>query len=73
MLGGICESLEDPAAVYGMCEDYRASPSVELDEARKDIEDGKKINCDLRVLWGKNGVIEKCFDALAEWRSVCEE
>jgi haloacetate dehalogenase len=64
--------LEDPEAVHSMCEDYRASASVDLEEARKDIEDGKKIKCDLRVLWGKKGVIEKCFDALAEWRSVCE-
>ncbi|KUJ18666.1 putative epoxide hydrolase [Mollisia scopiformis] len=66
------KALEDPAAVHSMCEDYRASASVDLDEARKDIEDGRKIQCHLRVLWGKKGVIEKCFDALAEWRSVCE-
>ncbi|KAE8449409.1 hypothetical protein EG329_008310 [Mollisiaceae sp. DMI_Dod_QoI] len=64
--------LEDPAAVHAMCEDYRASATVDLDEARKDIEKGRKIMCPLRVLWGKTGVIEKCFDALAEWRSVCE-
>lgn len=64
--------LEDPAAVHSMCEDYRASANVDLDEARKDIAEGRKIKCSLRVLWGKKGVIEKCFDALAEWRSVCE-
>lgn len=64
--------LEDPVAVHSMCEDYRAGASVDLDEARKDIKDGKMIKCDLRILWGKKGVIEKCFDALAEWKSVCE-
>lgn len=64
--------LEDPAAVHSMCEDYRASASVDLDEARKDIAAGRKVKCALRVLWGKKGVIEKCFDALAEWRNVSD-
>jgi len=25
------------------------------------------------VLWGDKGVIEKCFDALAEWRHVARD
>jgi pimeloyl-ACP methyl ester carboxylesterase len=56
-----------------MCEDYRASASVDLDESRKDLDEGKKIKCPVRVLWGKQGVIEKCFDATKEWRAVAEE
>jgi haloacetate dehalogenase len=27
----------------------------------------------LRVLWGAHGVIEQCFDALAEWRRVARD
>jgi pimeloyl-ACP methyl ester carboxylesterase len=62
--------MEDPDAVHAMCEDYRASASVDMDEAKDDIREGRLIQCPLKVFWGKHGVIEKCFDALKEWKDV---
>jgi len=62
--------MEQPEAVHAMCEDYRASSTIDMEEARQDIADGKLIQNPLMVLWGKHGVIEKCFDALAEWKEV---
>jgi haloacetate dehalogenase len=64
--------LEDPEAVHAMCEDYRASASLDLEEAREDLKEGRLVRCELRVLWGKGGVIEKCFDAVEEWKAVAE-
>ena len=66
------EQMGDEETVHGMCEDYRAAASIDLEEQKKDVEQGRKIKCPLRVLWGKSGVIEKHFDALAEWRKVSE-
>jgi haloacetate dehalogenase len=71
-LGMYRRQLGDREGLVGMCEDYRAAASVDLVESRRDREEGKKVKCDLRVLWGKTGVVEKCFDALREWRAVCE-
>ncbi|KAG0651059.1 Fluoroacetate dehalogenase [Hyphodiscus hymeniophilus] len=62
--------LEDTDAVHAMCEDYRASASVDMDEAKDDLEEGRLIHCPLRVLWGRHGVIERCFDAVREWKDV---
>lgn len=62
--------LEDPAAVHAMCQDYRAGATLDLDEARRDLRDGRLVTCPLLVLWGKQGVIESCFDAVKEWRDV---
>lgn len=62
--------MGEQEAVHGMCEDYRAAASIDLEEARDDIKTGRQIQCPLRVLWGKYGVIEKCFDAVNEWQSV---
>lgn len=53
-----------------MCQDYRASASLDMDESRKDLEEVRLLQTPLLVLWGKQGVIEKCFDALKEWRAV---
>ena len=65
--------MSDEESVKGMCEDYRASASVDMEEQRKDIQEKRKIKCPLKVLWGKKGIIEAQFDALGEWRKVAEE
>ncbi|TQV91885.1 hypothetical protein V2A60_006014 [Cordyceps javanica] len=67
------EALGDFASVHAMCQDYRASASLDLEEAKDDIADGELIKCPIRVLWSERGVIDKCFDALKEWQAVAEE
>jgi haloacetate dehalogenase len=41
----------DPASIHAMCEDYRASASIDLKIDAADIKEGKKIQCPLLVLW----------------------
>ncbi|KAK2603344.1 hypothetical protein N8I77_009808 [Diaporthe amygdali] len=65
--------LGDPDTVHGMCQDYRASATLDMEEQRRDLAEGRHIKCPLRVLWGNAGVIEKAFDALAEWRKVTDK
>jgi len=64
--------LSDPESVHAQCEDYRAAASVDMDDSKEDIKEGRKIRCPIRVLWGKYGLIEKCFDAVKEWEAVSE-
>jgi hypothetical protein len=64
------KALSDPVAVHAMCNDYRASATVDMDESRTDIESGRLNKVPLRVLWGKFGVVEKCFKAVEEWKKV---
>ena len=59
-----------PGIVHAICEDYRASATIDLDHDRADRAAGRKVTQPLQVLWGANGVIEKCFKPLAEWQSV---
>ncbi|KAG9252634.1 Alpha/Beta hydrolase protein [Emericellopsis atlantica] len=65
--------MEKPEAIHSMCQDYRASATLDLNEAREDIKLGRLIRNPLLVLWGKHGVIEKCFDAVKEWQAVAAE
>ncbi|WP_394846193.1 alpha/beta hydrolase [Pendulispora brunnea] len=65
-------ALRQPGAVHAMCEDYRASATIDLDHDKADREAGRKLACPLRVLWGQYGLIEHCYDALALWREVAE-
>lgn len=65
--------FEDEDTVHAICNDYRAAATVDLDEQRADLEKGRLIKAPVRIIWGKKGVIEKCFDAMAEWRKVVGE
>lgn len=59
-----------PEMIHGSCEDYRASASIDLELDSEDIRAGRKITCPLLALWGKNGVIERCFKPLEDWGEV---
>jgi len=61
-------AARDPAAISGMCEDYRAAATIDLVHDRESRAAGQKITCPLHVLWGAKGKIPQWYDALAVWR-----
>jgi len=64
------DQMKDRQGVHGMCEDYRAGATVDLEEQKEDSENGRKIQCPVSVLWGSKGLIQKKFDAVREWKKV---
>ncbi|MGK9065147.1 alpha/beta fold hydrolase [Stutzerimonas chloritidismutans] len=65
--------LKLPGTAHAFCEDYRASAGIDLEHDREDRAAGRLIEAPLLVLWGSRGVIERCFDPLAEWRAVARD
>jgi haloacetate dehalogenase len=63
----------DPKTIHGMCEDYRAAATIDLTHDRADREIGRRLKMPMLALWGKNGVIEKCFKPIAEWQRVAQD
>lgn len=63
-------ALSRPGAVHAMCEDYRASSTIDLEHDRQDRRNGLRIDTPLRVLWGQRGVVGAQFDPLTLWRAV---
>jgi haloacetate dehalogenase len=51
-----------------MCEDYRASASIDLKIDEADIKAGKKIQCPLQTLWASNGPMGRLYDVLGIWK-----
>lgn len=56
----------DPANIHGMCEDYRASASIDLEHDKADLD--KKIQCPLLALWGAKAPMGRLYDVLAIWK-----
>ncbi len=61
----------DPAAIHGMCSDYRAAATIDLAHDTADI--GVKLDCPVLAFWGTGGVMHKLFDMEAEWRRRCSQ
>ena len=64
-------AARNPDMIRGMCEDYRAAATIDLEHDRASRAAGAKIQCPLLVLWGAEGKIAKWYDALAIWRQYC--
>lgn len=57
--------------IHAVCEDYRAAASIDLEHDRISREQGRKILCDLLVLWGARGVVHRLFEPLVLWQAQC--
>lgn len=56
----------DPANIHGMCEDYRAAASIDLEHDKADLD--TKIACPVLALWGAKAPMGRLYDVLAVWR-----
>lgn len=61
--------------IHAICEDYRASASIDLEHDRasrsQQVDGGGKIGCDTLVLWGDRGVVHRMFKPLDLWQAQC--
>ena len=57
-----------PGTGTSICEDYRASASIDLEHDRADIAASRELKQPLRVLWGEHGAVGQCFDVPGLWR-----
>jgi haloacetate dehalogenase len=47
--------MRDPKTVHAMCEDYRATATIDLAMDTADHEAGRKVECPALVIWGATG------------------
>jgi haloacetate dehalogenase len=61
-------TMTNPATIHAMCEDYRASASIDLGYDEADQKAGNKIQCPLLTLWAATGAMGKLYDVLNIWK-----
>jgi haloacetate dehalogenase len=66
-------NVSDFATVHGMCEDYRASATIDLEHDRADRAAGRFMEMPVRALWGEHGIVHRCFKPLDDWARVARE
>lgn len=65
-------AARDPAAITGMCEDYRAAATLDLAHDRASRAAGQRVRCPMLALWGGKGLVNGWYDPLALWRGYCD-
>jgi haloacetate dehalogenase len=60
-------AYRDPACVHAVCEDYRASVTIDMEHTREDK--GKLVSQPLYALWGAKGTVGEMFDVIALWKT----
>jgi len=61
-------AVQTPEMIRGMCEDYRAAATIDLDHDRASRDAFEQIRCPLMVLWGDKGKIGKWYEPLDIWQ-----
>ena len=56
----------DPATLHAICEDYRASASIDLEHDQADYDN--RINAPLLAIWGEQGVVGELYDVKTTWK-----
>jgi haloacetate dehalogenase len=50
-----------PARVHGICEEYRAAATIDVEHDRADKEAGKRIECPMLHLWAEGGPLDTFY------------
>jgi haloacetate dehalogenase len=58
----------DPANIHGMCEDYRAAASIDLEYDKVDIAKKNKIKAPFLTLWAERGAMGRLYDVIGIWK-----
>jgi haloacetate dehalogenase len=56
----------DPATIGAICEDYRASATIDLDHDRADRN--RLVDKPLLAIWGEKSVVGDLYDVVNTWR-----
>jgi haloacetate dehalogenase len=65
-------SFRDPDRVHGICEEYRAAATIDVEHDRADKEAGRRIECPMLHLWARDGPLDTFYEEeggpLGIWR-----
>jgi haloacetate dehalogenase len=61
ILAEYVSTYRDPARVHGICEEYRAAATIDVEHDREDKEGSKQIGCPMLHLWAQGGPLDTFY------------
>ena len=63
----------DATSIHSVCEDYRASVTIDRQHIQEDRAKGQKVRQPLLAVWGGKGTVGALFDVLGLWRQEADD
>jgi haloacetate dehalogenase len=60
-----------PENIHGVCEDYRAAATIDLQMDTADVEAGRKVQPPALIIWGQHSHTAHHHDPTIEWPKYC--
>ena len=54
-------TYREPARVHGICEEYRAAATIDVEHDRADKEGSRRIECPMLHLWAEGGPLDTFY------------
>ena len=61
VLAEYVSTYRDPARVHGICEEYRAAATIDIEHDRIDKDEAKRIECPMLHLWAEGGPLDTFY------------
>lgn len=65
--------IQIAGSAQSICEDYRASATIDAEHDTVDATAGNTLKMPLRILWGEYGAVGKNFDVLELWQARAQD
>jgi haloacetate dehalogenase len=61
ILNEYVSAYRDPARVHGICEEYRAAATIDVEHDRADKDASRRIECSMLHLWAEGGPLDSFY------------
>ncbi len=61
ILEAYVSNYRDPARLHGICEEYRAAATIDVEHDRADKESSRRIECPMLHLWAEGGPLDTFY------------
>jgi haloacetate dehalogenase len=65
--------FRDPGTIAGSCADYRSAASIDLVHDDETFAAGRRIECPVLVLWGKQSFVGRGYEPLSVWQQYATD
>jgi haloacetate dehalogenase len=71
------QALSDPKHIHSICEEYRAGASLDIEHDTDDLNNKRRIQCAVLVLWAANGPLDNWYvgegGPIAIWKTWADQ
>jgi haloacetate dehalogenase len=66
-------AFSNPASIHAICEEFRAGDTVDIENDRRDRNEGRRVDCPMLVLWVRDGFASQFGDPITIWKQWADD